>query len=281
MTIPLQTDIAYGPVASRRLGRSLGVNVLPAGQKVCNFNCAYCQYGWTPPVWLDRTTAPDALRASAGANADTARKRALLPSEWRCAALPWPSVPNIIEAVGLALARDPAVDRITLAGNGEPTLHPDFARIVDGLRSVRDRHASEARLALLSNASTVGDPGVGRALARVDECYMKLDAGDEVTLRRINGAQVPLRVIVDALRSFADVTLQSLFTRDAGRRVDNTSTASVSRWLEMVRHIRPQAVHVYSIDRDPAWKQLERVPRDELETIAARVEAEGIAAVVF
>ncbi len=255
MTIPLQTQIAYGPVASRRLGRSLGVNVLPEGTKVCNFNCPYCQYGWTPPLVRERLDAD--------------------------AKLAWPPVRSIVDAVDEALARSGEVDRITLAGNGEPTLHPEFARIADGLRLVRDSRAPRARLAILSNASTCMDPRIAAALAGLDECYMKLDAGDDVMLRRMNGGPVPIAAVIDGLRALPDVTLQSLFTRDAGGRIDNTTPDALARWIAAVRTVGPKAVHVYTIDRDPAWGRLERVPREELEAIAARVEREGIPAVVF
>lgn len=254
MTIPLQTQIAYGPVASRRLGRSLGVNVLPEGSKVCNFNCPYCQYGWTPVP----------LRERPGSSARMA----------------WPSVRAVVEAVDRALGRH-AVDRITLAGNGEPTLHPGFARIVEELRLVRTSRAPGARLAVLSNASTCGEPHVAAALMRLDECYMKLDAGSDLMLRRMNGSPVPLRTVVDGLRRLGGVTLQSLFTRDAAGRIDNTTPDAIGRWIEAVRSVRPAAVHVYTIDRDPAWARLERVPRAELEAIAAQVEREGIPALVF
>lgn len=255
MTIPLQKHIAYGPVASRRLGRSLGVNVLPEGSKVCNFNCPYCQYGWTPSI----------VRERLGANARLA----------------WPPVRAIIDAVDDALARDGAMDRITLAGNGEPTLHPEFARIVEGLRLVRDNRSPNARLAILSNSSTCAEPHTAGALARLDECYMKLDAGDDVVLRRMNGATVPLRTVIDGLRRLPDVTLQALFTRDASGRIDNTTADAVEQWIGAVRMVNPKAIHVYTIDRDPAWGRLERVPRPELDAIAACAERAGFSALVF
>jgi wyosine [tRNA(Phe)-imidazoG37] synthetase (radical SAM superfamily) len=255
MSMPLQSQIAYGPVASRRLGRSLGVNVLPEGSKVCNFNCPYCQYGWTPPLVRERLDGN--------------------------ARLAWPPVRSIIDAVNEALAVNGQIDRITLAGNGEPTLHPEFARIVEGLRVARDGRSPGARLAILSNASTCMDSRVAAALGALDECYMKLDAGDDVMLRRMNGAAVPIRAVIDGLRALPDVTLQSLFTRDAAGRIDNTTPDALASWIDAVRAVAPRAVHVYTIDRDPAWGRLERVPRSELERIAALVEREGIPAAVF
>jgi wyosine [tRNA(Phe)-imidazoG37] synthetase (radical SAM superfamily) len=247
MTTPLQHGLVYGPIASRRLGRSLGVNVLPDGSKHCNFNCPYCQYGWTP----------------AGSQTSAA----------------WPDPLDVAAAVSAALAADPGMDRITLAGNGEPTLHPAFPQIVDGLRAVRDARAPGAKLAVLSNASTLDHPGIADALGRLDERYMKLDAGDDGTLRQMNASPVPVARIVEGLRRVNGVVLQSMFAR--GGRIDNTTPAALDAWLDAVCRVRPLGVHVYTIDRDPAWRGLQRVARAELDAIAARVEDLGVPAVVF
>src|SRR6266508_3536472 len=163
----LQTGLVYGPVRSRRLGRSLGVNLSPPGRKTCNFNCAYCQYGWTDfPV---RGT--------------------------------FPSPAEVIDAVDCALARDPDIDTITVAGNGEPTLHPAFAPIAEGLFHVRARRAPHAKLALLSNGSTLNRLDVVYSLARFDTRCMKLDAGDATTFRRVNAPPMPLGRLIADLRS--------------------------------------------------------------------------------
>lgn len=250
MAIPLQSGLVYGPVRSRRLGRSLGINVLPHGAKTCNFNCGYCQYGRTPPPRLQRARA-------------------------------WPPPIAIAAAVDTALARDANVDRLTLAGNGEPTLYPMLEELVDRLNEVRSVRAPRARLAILSNASTADDPQVARILRGIDECYMKLDVGDQETLRALNASPVPLRRIVNALAGLDAIVLQSLFVHDPGGRMDNTRPARLDRWLEAVTCIRPQAVHVYSLDREPACGRLRQVPRQELQGIARRVSAEGIPALVF
>lgn len=249
--LALQPAIVYGPVRSRRLGISLGVNVLPEGQKICNFTCAYCQYGWTP--------APHRAKSVKG----------------------WPDPAVVAAAVDAALACEPRIDRITLAGNGEPTLHPHFGEIVERLRDVRARRMPSARLAVLSNAATVTDPLVAAALVRLDECHMKLDAGDAATLRVLNGVNVDVDAITVALAHLGGVTLQTMFVRDAQGRVDNTSEAAVKGWLDAVRRIRPMGVHVYSLDRAPALDRLEPVHASVLAAIAGRVEAMGIAAQVF
>ena len=243
----LQSGIVYGPLTSRRLGRSLGVNLAPPGRKTCNYNCAYCQYGWTQ-----------------------------FPAS---AAFPRPA--DVIDAVDQALARDPHVDAITVAGNGEPTLHPGFAPIAEGLFHVRARRAPNAKLALLSNASTLGRLDVVYSLARFDERCMKFDAGDATTFRLMNAAMIPLGRLVSDLRAIGKLTLQSMFVRDTERTIDNTAPRAVDAWLEAVNRIRPQRVDIYTIARVPARSSLLAAPREVLESIAARVTDLGVPARVF
>lgn len=243
----LQTSVVYGPVQSRRLGRSLGVNLAPGRRKACNFNCVYCQYGWTGT-----------------------------PSR-----IPWPSPEAVIAAVDTALASDAAIDHITLAGNGEPTLHPAFGRIIDGLVAVRARRAPGAKLAILSNGSTLNRPDVVHGLMQVDQRHMKLDAGDATTLLRMNACPISLGRLIADLRDLGAIVLQSMFVKDPHGTADNTAPEAVSAWLDAVNEIKPDAVHVYSLDRSPAMKSLLKVDRDELDAIAARVTAMGIRAEVF
>jgi wyosine [tRNA(Phe)-imidazoG37] synthetase (radical SAM superfamily) len=172
-------------------------------------------------------------------------------------------------------------DRITLAGHGEPTLHPDFPAIVDGLRGARDRAAAAARIAILSNSSTAGDPRIRAALRRLDERYMKLDAGDQDTLRHVNATALKLDDIVRALASLGDLVIQAMFVRSPDGRVDNTSPSALGHWLDALAAIRPLEVHLYSLDRTPAWRALEAVPRARLQEIARAVERRGLRAEVF
>jgi wyosine [tRNA(Phe)-imidazoG37] synthetase (radical SAM superfamily) len=243
----LQAGIVYGPLASRRLGRSLGVNLAPPGRKTCNYNCAYCQYGWT------------AFPASA--------------------AFPRPA--DVIEAVDRALAESADVDAITVAGNGEPTLHPAFAPIAEGLFHVRARRAPKAKLALLSNASTLGRLDVVYSLSRFDERCMKFDAGDATTYRLMNAAMLPLGRLIADLRAVGRLTLQSMFVRDAENTIDNTTPRAVGAWLDAIDRIRPERVDIYTLARSPARRSLLAAPRDVLERIAAHVLDLGIPARVF
>lgn len=243
----LQLKPVYGPVQSRRLGRSLGVNLAPAGVKACNFNCVYCQYGWTERPHVSQ----------------------------------WPDPALITAAVDEALAAAGGIDHITVAGNGEPTLHPAFARVVDGLLAVRAKRAPRARLAILSNASTLSRLDVRYSLARFDERHMKLDAGDATTLLRMNACPVSLGRLIGDLRTLGGVTLQSMFVRDATGSIDNTTPSAVAAWLAAVEQIKPELVHVYSLDRTPARASLLKVPPETLRDIAHRVEALGLKAQVF
>jgi wyosine [tRNA(Phe)-imidazoG37] synthetase (radical SAM superfamily) len=251
--LPLHHGTVYGPVRSRRLGRSLGINVFPAGRKICNFNCLYCQYGWTRED-----------------------ERSVRPEEW-----PAPAAIAGDTRAALQQKTGGRIDRITLAGNGEPTLHPGICEVVERLRVVRDEVAPSARLVVLSNSGTLNRPPVVSALHRLDEVYMKLDAAHPDVFRRLNGAGDDRLPSFRTLRALPHVTIQSLFTRDEARRVDNTAPEALGHWLEALRIIRPAAVHIYTIDRQPAWRALMPIPRAELMAIADRVRVEGIAAHVF
>jgi wyosine [tRNA(Phe)-imidazoG37] synthetase (radical SAM superfamily) len=244
----LQTGIVYGPVVSRRLGRTLGVNLAPAGRKACNFECAYCRSPWTePPARRD-----------------------------------WPDPAAIVAAVERALEGAGELDAITIAGNGEPTLHPAFVPIADGLFHARERLAPHAKLTLLSNGSTLHRPEVVNALRRFDTRCLKLDAGDATTFRLMNWSQVPLGRLIGDLRAVGRLTLQSMFVHDANGVVDNTTPLAVEAWLEAVKRIRPEGVDICTLDRTPARaSSLQRVPAGLLEEIAARVRALAVPARVF
>lgn len=238
----LQTGIVYGPLTSRRLGRSLGINLAPAGRKTCNYNCAYCQYGWTD-----------------------------FPAR---GAFPKPS--EVIDAVDRALEQNAEVDSITVAGNGEPTLHPGFAPIAEGLYRVRNRRAPHAKLTLLSNGSTLNRLDVVYSLARFDTRCMKLDAGDATTYRLMNAGSISLARLIADLKLVGQLTLQSMFVRDADGIVDNTTPRAVQAWLDAVDRVRPERVDLYTLARTPARGTLLPVSSPDLEAIAARVGALGI-----
>jgi wyosine [tRNA(Phe)-imidazoG37] synthetase (radical SAM superfamily) len=252
----LHEGLVYGPVRSRRLGRSLGVNLLPPGEKLCTFNCLYCQYGWTRSTRRSET-----------------------------APIAWPSPADVMRAVAAALddldRNGTAVDRITLAGHGEPTLHPDFPVIVEGLRDLRSARVPGTAVAVLSNSTTASNPRIQAALARLDERYMKLDAGDQDTLRHVNACAVSIESLVASLRALPNVVIQTMFVSDETGRVGNTSERAVAAWLGALLTIRPEGVHIYTLDRTPAWPGFRPVAREFLEDVARRVRAAGIRPLVF
>ncbi len=254
--MPLHDGIIYGPLRSRRLGWSLGINLLPAGLKVCDFNCVYCQYGWTAPV------RPDALP----------------PGHWPTAS----AVAAALSAALAAAARTgQALDRLTLAGHGEPTLHPSFGDVVEAIVTTREALAPGLPVAILSNSTTAVDPACRAALLRLDERYMKLDAGDAETLRHVNASAADIDAIVEALASMPGIVVQAMFVRERQGRIDNTTPAATGAWLRAIARIRPLAVHLYTLARTPAWTAIEPVEVEVLAGLASRVRALGIDAETF
>lgn len=252
MLLDLKSEIIYGPVSSRRLGRSLGVNVLPSGRKVCTFDCLYCQYG--------RFRAMDAEEA---------------------ARIDFPGVDDILGALELALKTlDPPTSYITFSGNGEATLHPGFRELVEGVRELRDQWSPASKTAILSNATTVSDPAMRRALAMLDVRIMKLDAGTEEMLAHYNRppSSITLKETVDGLTELEDVTIQSLFT---GGPKGNFAPEHVSAWVEQVGTIAPVFVQLYTLDRASPTKSLLPLGKNELLHIKSLLEKANIAAGVY
>lgn len=248
--ISLRRGIIYGPVPSRRLGQSLGINLLPTDDKLCSFNCLYCQYGWTKNVAF----AP-------------AERLKNLPSVDAVAAA--------LETALTVLGRDhKTIDGITICGNGEPTLYPALAEAIVAANKLRDRYQPQARVAILSNSSTVGSPAVRAALELLDLKIMKFDAGSEAMFRQLNHPAAPVYMgeIIAGLKQLKDCYLQSCFVQG---RVTNADPDSVAMWVEKVREIHPLAVHIYSLDRAPADKRIERVSLTTLQWIANEVRWRG------
>jgi wyosine [tRNA(Phe)-imidazoG37] synthetase (radical SAM superfamily) len=241
--LDLQKNIIYGPVRSRRLGRSLGINLLPNDQKICTMNCRYCQYGWTEERIDNGVKSIQSL----------------------------PSRTDIAAAVESALQSDLAFDVLTLCGNGEPTLHPDFAGIVKTINELKNIYRPASKLAILSNSTTCHRPEIRKALAHIDIPIMKLDAGNEEMFRKINRTSGVFRLsdIVDAIRSLRHYVIQSMFVKGA---VDNTEPDEVNSWIDRLNTLKPSYVQIYSLDRGTPDKQLEKVSAAELRAIARTTE---------
>ncbi len=253
MTILYPSPI-FGPVKSRRLGVSLGINLMPADGKLCTFDCVYCECGF---------------------NAD-GRTRTPRPSRQEVAAA--------LEAQLLKMqAEGTPPDVLTFAGNGEPTAHPDFPGIIDDTIALRDALFPNAKIAVLSNATFAHRPAVRDALLKVDDNIQKLDTVSADYIRRVDrptGSYDVARVI-DALCAFGGkVIVQTMFMKgeSGGVSVDNTTDEHVLPWLEAVKRIAPQSVMVYTIARETPDHGLLKATPEELDGIVARLKAEGISA---
>jgi wyosine [tRNA(Phe)-imidazoG37] synthetase (radical SAM superfamily) len=251
-------DVIFGPVNSRRLGVSLGVNLLPLDMKYCTFNCIYCECGWTK----DKSAVDKKLPGRE------------LEKE------------KLEEKLKSMKDADQHPDAITFAGNGEPTIHPQFPEILEDTISLRDQYFPEARVSVLSNASTLDKPAVFRALKKTGNSILKLDAGTEELFRLINGPRsgITLRAIVEKLKEFnGELIIQTLFLRGKldGEIIDNTAEPGFSRWLEHVKAINPKYVMIYPIDRSTPLDTLEKLSFNELNMIADKVEKMGIKAQVY
>ena len=242
----------FGPVHSRRLGVSLGVNLLPADGKLCTFDCIYCECGFN----------------AAG------RTRSLIPTRQMV-------TDALADTLQQMHSAGKPLDVITFAGNGEPTLHPDFAAIIDDTLALRDRYFPLAKVSVLSNATFSHRPAVREALMRVDNNILKLDTVDAEFIRIVDrpvGAY-DVEQLVETLCSFnGKVQIQTIFLTGEfeGKTFDNSTERYLLPWLETLRRIQPEQVYVYTIDRETPAKQLSKTPPATLDAIAERVRALGM-----
>jgi wyosine [tRNA(Phe)-imidazoG37] synthetase (radical SAM superfamily) len=240
MLLPLQQGILYGPVKSRRYGLSLGVNLMPGGYKLCSLNCVYCQYGLTTACTTDLTPHEADL----------------------------PCVADVVRALEEKLRSSAPFNLITFSGNGEPTLHPQFAEIVDETVRLRDTHRPQVRIALLSNSTGLNIEAVRKSLAKIDLPILKLDVGTEKNFLAINrpARRVRFEDIVQHLIDLQNIYLQSLFVDGVP---SNSGRGDIIAWMALLRNIRPREAHIYSIDRSVPSSQLKLVPPARLEEIAS------------
>jgi wyosine [tRNA(Phe)-imidazoG37] synthetase (radical SAM superfamily) len=245
--IPLQSGYVYGPINSRRLGNSLGINPFPLERKICTFNCIYCQYGWTNKNKF---------------------------SIERLAGL-FPSIEKIKNALEVRMenlrSADIDVNYVTFAGNGEPTLHPEFSDLVDMASGLRDQYFPEAQTAVLSNSTTVMKQEVRKGLDKLDRRIMKLDVGSQEQLDEINApiVDITFNEMVEGLKSLKSCTIQSLFIMG---RVTNASGKALQDWIDTIDDIKPEFVQIYSIDRVPADRGLEIVSWKQLIEISTSLK---------
>ena len=252
MTIIYPSPI-FGPVHSRRLGVSLGINLLPEDGKVCSFDCVYCECGF---------------------NADHRARKPLPTRE---------EVRTALEAKLLDMQRNgPKPDVLTFAGNGEPTSHPHFPEIIEDTLALRDKYFPAAKVSVLSNSTFISRPAVFDALNKVDNNILKLDTVDEEYIRTVDRPNTHYSVteIIERLKTFeGNCIIQTMFMKGShqGKDVDNTSDRYVLPWLEALKDITPRQVMIYTIDRETPGHDLCKATHEELDRIAALVEEAGIA----
>jgi wyosine [tRNA(Phe)-imidazoG37] synthetase (radical SAM superfamily) len=254
----LFNDIVFGPVMSRRFGVSLGINLLPENMKFCSFNCVYCECGLTASDQEKhaRLFSNEEITEALRLRFEELRKEGLKP------------------------------DNITFAGNGEPTLHPGFAGIIDRTIELRGQFFPKAQITVLSNSTRLHIPSVKAALLKIDNNVLKLDAGSEQMYQLINRPASPITLaeIVERLIDFrGNLVIQTLFLRGTVNKqtVDNTTEEEVGLWLEHLKRINPSLVMLYSFSRETPEKEIERISREELLSIARKLDILNIPYEVF
>ena len=246
-------SIVYGPIRSRRLGVSLGVNLMPTTAKLCTFDCVYCECGWNQPISHPQLPTREQVR-------------------------------DALESQLLTLDVQP--DVITFSGNGEPTLHPDFLGIIQDTCALRDQYCPNAKVSVLSNSTQLGRKDVVEALLLCDNRILKLDSAIDTTMQLIDkpvNQHLTVAQIVQWLSLFeGSFTLQTCFLRGEyeGRVIDNTTPEELSAWYQIVDILHPKQVMIYVIDRATPLQTLSKVPTEEMEAIAAPLREKGIDVIV-
>lgn len=244
-------QIIFGPVKSRRLGVSLGVNLLPVDAKICSFDCIYCECGFNTTV-----------------------KDTRLPTRTEV----YESLERKLQEM---VAANELPDVITFAGNGEPTLHPEFEAVIDDTISLRNKYCPASKVSVLSNSTRVHKPNIFKALKKVDNNILKFDSAFDETVQRLDrpvGKQFTVKWIIEQLKKFeGDLIIQTMFLRGVveGSLLDNTTDKEVDAWLVALKEINPKQVMIYTIDRETPTKNLEKISLEELNRIAEKVQAAG------
>ncbi len=245
-------EIIFGPVNSRRLGVSLGINLLPTDSKFCNFNCIYCECGWTPDKKQMKSNFHPVEKV----------------------------VTQLDEFLNTYKKQGKSIDTITFAGNGEPTLHPNFEQIIEETRRLREQYFPTAKISVLSNATMLHSKKVVSALKRVDNRILKLDSAIEETAILMNQPlrKYSVKNIASLLEQFeGDYILQTMFLRGQyqNQQIDNTTETETQAYLDLVDKISPKKIMIYTIARDTPADKLEKISLDELNGIAEKLRVKG------
>jgi len=244
-------QIIFGPIHSRRLGLSLGVNLLPIDAKICSFNCIYCECGFNTTMHDSPIPTRDQVRETLDAKLHEMVAEGQIP------------------------------DVITFAGNGEPTLHAEFEGIIDDTIALRDKYCPTAKVSVLSNSTRIHKPHIFAALNKVDNNILKFDSAIDRTMKLMDqpvGKHINVAWFIEHLKKFEGrLIIQTMFLRGEvqGEKLDNTTDEEVEAWIQALEQIRPQQVMIYSLDREAPTKNLQKVNVDELNIIAEKVRAKG------
>ncbi len=250
-------ETIFGPIYSRRLGNSLGINLLPCNRKICSFDCVYCECGWTLNE-VEQKGMPERRM-----------------------------VKNLLEKKLIDLINTHNIpDSLTFAGNGEPTLHPNFNEIIDDTINLRNHYFPKAKISVLSNATQINKPEILSALLKIENRILKLDAGSNEMFQRINhpSSAITLQDIITGLLSFkGNVTIQTLFLRGniSGLPIDNTTEKEINLWLEHLKIINPERVMIYPIARNTPLDNIEIISKEELDQIGRKVQSLGIETEIY
>ena len=253
----LFSSIVYGPIRSRRLGVSLGVNLMPTTAKLCSFDCVYCECGWNQPVSHPTLPTREQVREALYSSLITHSSSLITPP-----------------------------DVITFSGNGEPTMHPDFLGIIQDTCALRDQFCPNAKVSVLSNSTQLSRPDVLQALMLCDNRILKLDSAIDATMQLIDqpvNHQLTVQQIVNNLQYFnGQFTLQTCFLRGEyhGQIIDNTTPEELQAWYQVIDLLRPQQVMIYVIDRETPLKTLEKIPAQEMYSIAKPLQDKGMDVII-
>ena len=248
-------SIVYGPIRSRRLGVSLGVNLMPTTAKLCSFDCVYCECGWNQPVSHPELPTREQVREALASSL-------------------------------IAQSPDNPIDVITFSGNGEPTMHPDFLGIIQDTCALRDQYCPNAKVSVLSNSTQLGRQDVVEALRLCDNRILKLDSAIDSTMRLIDqpvNHQLTVAQVMEWLRIFdGDFTLQTCFLRGEyhGQVIDNTTPYELQAWFQAVDSLHPKQVMIYVIDRATPLQTLEKIPAEQMQAIAKPLLDKGIEVII-
>ncbi|MFT3752461.1 MAG: radical SAM protein [Paludibacter sp.] len=244
-------EIIFGPIRSRRLGLSLGVNLLPVDAKICSFNCVYCECGFNTTM----QESPIPTREQVRETLESKLKELVAEGQ----------IPDVI----------------TFAGNGEPTLHAEFEGIIDDTIALRDTYCPTAKVSVLSNSTRIYKPHVFAALNKVDNNILKFDSAIDRTMKLMDqpvGKHINVAWFIEHLKKFhGKLIIQTMFLRGEvkGEPIDNTTDQEIEAWLNALKQINPQQVMIYSLDREAPTQTLQKVNIGELNAIAEKVRANG------